>query len=119
MTTSRQEQFGPLVPASNFEVRRIHNKQLQVRSCAFLIEGFGVWDVEKNGWVSLGKPVISRQGDRVHLPYVLRRKKDAQEAVSQGLYAGYEVVPDGRLEPLGTYVPPLSSGGRSNLISLT
>lgn len=119
MTTSHEEQLGPLVPASNFEVRLIRDSEINVRSCSFLVRGYGVWDKQAAGWVSLGRPAVTRQGDEVHLPYVRPRKKYAVEAVSQGLYAGYKVVPPHVVEPLGSRAAHLhSSEGRPNLIPL-
>lgn len=117
--TPAEEKLDPLVPASNFEVRRIRDCEINVRSCRYAIDGYGVWDKQAAGWVSLGRPAVTRQGDEVYLPYVLPRKKHAVEACSQGLYAGYKVVPPHVVEPLGSRTARLhSSAWRPNLIPL-
>ncbi len=102
MTTSEQNS-GTLVPASNFEVRRIRDSEVRVGSCAFAIDGYGVWDKQAAGWVCMSRPATTRQGDEVYLPYVLCRRKYAVEAISQGLYAGYKVVPPHVVQSLNTH----------------
>lgn len=80
-----------LVPASNFEVRSLRGVEVHYLGGYFCMDGFGIWDKTAQAWVNMSKPRLVR-GQQVYLPYSLERKHVVQEAVSQGLYAGYRLV---------------------------
>ena len=84
-----------LIPASNFEVRKIGGDRLYIngqQTKYILLEGFGIWDKTAGSWVSLGKRSYHPMMKEQQVPIQYKRKKTAIEACSQGLYSGYALV---------------------------
>ena len=81
-----------LLPASRFEVRPLRDMAVIFGNSFLPLYGFGIYDLEAKGWVCLSKPRKTTAGGLVFVPYHLKRKYVVQEAISGGLWSGYEVV---------------------------
>lgn len=76
-----------LIPASNFEVKKIkYILKINSRMSA-LIQGYAIWDKSQKGYVSMNDYVKG-----IPVPYVLKKKKYMQDAIGEGLYDGYDIV---------------------------
>lgn len=88
-------QVETLVPASNFEVRPLRGATVPMPHGEILVRnGYGIWDKAQLGFVSMHDHVVARgpNAGSYPVPYSLRLRRYAEEAVKDGLYAGYKVV---------------------------
>lgn len=76
-----------LIPATQFQVKKINQLFALSESHGALIKGYGIWDKLNKGWVSLNSVV-----EGVTVPYCLPRKASAMEAIKDGLYNDYQLV---------------------------
>jgi hypothetical protein len=79
-----------IIPASNFETRKINmnfrfNKGIQQGH--LVIKGFGIWDIENKGWVSIGST-----WEGLIVPTRYSKEEVAKDSVKDGLYEGYDII---------------------------
>lgn len=90
---------APLIPASNFEVRKFKNIRVQITKNSYILpEGWGVWDKAAQAWVARRREV---DGHMILAPWGMERKKTAQQAMRDGFYDGYELWKPCVLDSLG------------------
>lgn len=84
-----------LIPASNFEVRKLDRVKLQVsRREYILLSGWAIFDKQANAYVRFpgGRIQILGQDRYVDAPWTSRTKKLAVEVCEQGLYDCYLTI---------------------------
>lgn len=80
-----------IIPAETFEVRKLTNfrVQLDATSCC-LFSGWAIYDHTRKGFVASEKQTTD--GRTVLGPWLLRTKRTALLACSEGLIEGYDIV---------------------------
>lgn len=94
--TQEAEASETLIPCANFEVRSLAGKMVPFPNGYVPLSGFGIWDKEAKGWVCMSKPLRTRTGHLVDVPYTNKRMWIIKEAIAEGLWSGYRIVkPEG------------------------
>lgn len=80
-----------LIPASNFEGRKLNGVKFSAGSAYFTQNGWGIWDKAADAWVCMNGSV-KVGGVEYPAPYCLTRKKHVKSAFEAGLWNGYTTV---------------------------
>lgn len=80
-----------IVPANNFEARKLDGFRQSVPGAEVESSGWGVWDIEAGAWVSLND-TCRVMGKTIPVPFSVRNRRTAQRAFADGLIDGYGLV---------------------------